>query len=202
MTTLLRIDASVRTADSDSRALADELTARLKVRRDVTYRQRDLAVDPIPHLDAATLGALMTPADDRSADQALRVAFADELIAEFLAADEIVISTPMYNFGIPSTLKAWFDHIARAGVTFAYTAEGPRGLAGGRRVHLVLTRGGRYTGSPLDHQEPYLRTVLNFLGITDITVHIAEGLNISEAEREAALAAARESIRLEQTEAA
>ncbi|HDP89330.1 MAG TPA: FMN-dependent NADH-azoreductase [Thioalkalivibrio sp.] len=195
MTTLLRIDSSLRRDGSDSRALADRFVAAWRRRHpDGQVRIRDLAAEPVPHLDGATLAALATAPEARDAEAAGRVALADALIAEFMAADELVLAVPMYNFGIPSTLKAYLDHVARAGVTFRYTAAGPEGLAGDRRVTLLLTRGGRYTGSPLDHQAPYLRTVFNFLGITDIQEVVAEGLNIDADSRTQALAAAVERL--------
>lgn len=191
MTTLLRIDSSIRQEDSDSRALADRFEERWRQRHPGgRVVERDLAVEPVSHLDAATLAALATPPDARDRGAAERVARADALIDEFMAADELVLAVPMYNFGIPSTLKAYLDHLARAGVTFRYTAAGPEGLAGARRVTLLLTRGGHYTGSGLDHQAPYLRTFFNFLGITDVEEIVAEGLNIDASSREQAMSAA------------
>lgn len=195
MTTLLRIDSSLRQDDSDSRTLADRFVADWRQHHpEGQVRVRDLAADPVPHLDGAMLAALATPPEARDAAAAGRVAMADALIAEFLAADELVLAVPMYNFGIPSTLKAYLDHVARAGVTFRYTAAGPVGLAGDKRVTLLLTRGGRYTGSPLDHQAPYLRSFFGFLGITDIREVVAEGLNIDANTRTQALAAAVERL--------
>ncbi len=195
MTTLLRIDTSLREGGSDSRTLADRFVQRWHRRHpDGQVRVRDLAAEPVPHLDGATLAALAAEPGARDAEASARVARADALIDEFMDADEIVLAVPMYNFGIPSTLKAYLDHVARAGVTFRYTPEGPQGLAGGKRVTLLLTRGGRYTGSPLDHQSPYLRTFFNFLGITDVDEVVAEGLNIDAASRERALAEAFERL--------
>jgi len=195
MTTLLRIDSSLRQDDSDSRTLADRFVADWRQRHpEGQLRVRDLAADPVPHLDGAMLAALATPPEARDAEAAGRVAMADALIAEFMAADELVLAVPMYNFGIPSTLKAYLDHVARAGVTFRYTAAGPVGLAGDKRVTLLLTRGGRYTGSPLDHQAPYLHSFFGFLGITDIREVVAEGLNIDADTRTQALAAAVERL--------
>jgi len=195
MTTLLRIDTSLREAGSDSRALADRFVESWRHRHPGgKIRVRDLAAEPVPHLDAATLAALATEPAARDESAAVRAARADALIDEFMDAEEIVLAVPMYNFGIPSTLKAYLDHLARAGVTFRYTPEGPQGLAGGKRVTLLLTRGGHYTGSALDHQSPYLHTFFNFLGITDIDEIVAEGLNIDAASRERALAEAFERL--------
>jgi FMN-dependent NADH-azoreductase len=176
MKTLLRIDASARQKDSDSRALSQQFVDDWQTRNPNGHViKRDLAQESVPHLDETTLAAFMQPTNQQNEAAKSRNALSEKLIEEFMAADEIIISTPMYNFGIPSTLKAYFDHIARAGITFRYTENGPEGLAGGRPVTLLLTRGGMYTGSPLDHQGPYLNTFLTFLGITDIETVIAEG---------------------------
>jgi FMN-dependent NADH-azoreductase len=145
----------------------------------------------------ATLAALGVPAEQRDEGQAARVAFADRLIEELEQADTIVIAAPMYNFSVPSTVKAWIDHIARAGRTFRYTAEGPQGLLTGKKVYLALSRGGIYTQGPasaLDHQESYLRAVLSFVGLTEVTVVHAEGLNISPEANAAGRQKAKETV--------
>jgi FMN-dependent NADH-azoreductase len=140
----------------------------------------------------------MTPVDQRSSEQHATVAFADRLIEELEAADTIVLAVPMYNFSIPSTLKAWIDHVARAGRTFRYTAAGPEGLLKGKKVFIITGRGGVYSGdSPakvFDFQEPYLRSVLGFLGLTDVTFVHVEGLKVSAEAAEQGLARAREAI--------
>jgi FMN-dependent NADH-azoreductase len=160
--------------------------------------QRDLTADTMPHLTQATLGSVMTPADKRTPEQVQLAAFADSLIEEVEAADTIVLAAPMYNFAIPTTLKAWIDHIARAGRTFRYTATGPEGLLKGKKVVIVTGRGGVYTGdSPakgLDFQEPYLRAVLGFVGITDVSFVHVEGLNLSKEAAESGRARARQAI--------
>jgi len=160
--------------------------------------ERDLRPDTMPHLTQATLGAVMTPADNRTPEQAELAAFADSLIAEVEAADTIVLAAPMYNFTIPTTLKAWLDHIARAGRTFRYTATGPQGLLAGKKVFVVTGRGGFYSGdSPakaLDFQEPYLRAILGFIGITEVSFVHVEGLNISKEEAEKGRMRARQAI--------
>lgn len=143
---------------------------------DVT--RRDLAAQPIPHLDLATLQANMTPADQRTPEQQALAATADSAIAELQAADVLVLGVPMYNFGIPSTLKAWIDSIARAGTTFRYTANGPEGLLKGKQAYVLAARGGAYQGTPADTQTPYLKTFLGFIGITDVTFVYAEKLNM------------------------
>jgi FMN-dependent NADH-azoreductase len=192
---LLRIDASARTGESDSRRLTDAFVeAWLEGEEDGEVTVRDIVSSPLPHLDEALLEAFSTPAEERTAGMEALVARSDELVAEFLSADDIVIGVPMYNFGIPSTLKAYIDQITRAGVTFRYTERGPVGLAGGRRVYLVSTRGGIYDESPMDHQVNYLKTLFGFLGIDAVEVIQAEGLNISETQRLDALDRARGDI--------
>ncbi|HAG76366.1 MAG TPA: FMN-dependent NADH-azoreductase, partial [Thauera sp.] len=126
------------------------------------------------------LGALFTPADQRTPEQAVRVAESDALIAEVQAADVIVIGVPMYNFGISTQLKNWIDAIARAGVTFRYTESGPEGLLKGKKVIVAFARGGRYRGTPADTQTPFLQTVFAFLGMTDVRFVYAEGLNMGD----------------------
>jgi FMN-dependent NADH-azoreductase len=160
--------------------------------------ERALTPDAIPHLSLVALGGLIIPAEQRSAEQIASVAFADRLIEELEQADTIVLAVPMYNFSIPSTLKAWIDHVARAGRTFHYTAAGPEGLLKGKKVFVVTGRGGFYSGdSPakvLDFQEPYLRGVLGFLGLTDVTFIHVEGLKVSADAAEQAISRAREAI--------
>lgn len=141
---------------------------------------RDLAANPHPVLDEAALGALFTPPDQRTPEQAARVALDDALIAQTQSADVITLGVPMYNFGVPVQLKTWIDAIARAGVTFRYTENGPEGLIKGKKVYLALARGGIYRDTPNDSQVPYLKTVLGFLGMTDIECVYAEGLAMGE----------------------
>jgi FMN-dependent NADH-azoreductase len=156
--------------------------------------ERELTPTSMPHLSLDALGALMTPPEQRTAEQAKSVAFADRLIEELEAADTIVLAVPMYNFSIPSTLKAWIDHVARAGRTFRYTASGPEGLLKGKKSSRS-PGGGFYTGdSParsLDFQEPYLRGVLGFLGLTDVSFIHVEGLKVSPETAEEGIARAR-----------
>jgi FMN-dependent NADH-azoreductase len=155
---------------------------------------RDLARDPLPHLTAERFTALTTPADQRTPAQAQVAAESDALVAELQAADVIVIGLPMYNFGVPSTLKSYFDHVARAGVTFRYTAQGPEGLLQGKKAYVVATRGGRYSGTPQDLQSAYVRQFLGVIGITDIEFVYAEGLALGDDSRAAALAEAGERL--------
>ena len=139
---------------------------------------RDLAQNPVPHLDANLLGGWMKPEEQRSAEELQALARSNELTDEVLAADVLVLAAPMYNFTIPSTLKAWLDHVLRAGVTFKYTDTGPQGLLTGKRAYVLTARGGIHAGAASDHQEPYLRQVLAFIGIHDVTFIHAEGLNM------------------------
>lgn len=184
---ILQINSSARGRDSHSTRLANRIVAALRAdhpRASLTIR--DLGQFPHPMLDEAAVGALFTPADQRSPAQAARVAQDDRLIVELQAADMVVLGVPMYNFGIPVQLKNWIDAIARKGVTFRYTERGPEGLLAGRKVYVALARGGRYRNTPRDHQVPYLKTVLGFLGLDDIEFVYAEGLAMGpDAEREA-----------------
>ena len=174
---ILQINASARRDGANSTRVANQITARLQAANlGATLTLRDLAVTPHPLLDEAALGALFTPAASRSPEQAARVALDDALIAEIQAHDTIVLGVPMYNFGVPVQLKSWIDAIARAGVTFRYTASGPEGLLTGKTVYLALARGGLYRDTPNDSQVPYLKSVLGFLGLTDVRFIYAEGL--------------------------
>lgn len=174
---ILQINASARRDGANSTRVADQITARLQAANPgATLTLRDLAVTPHPLLDEAALGALFTPADARSPEQAARVALDDALIAELQAHDTVVLGVPMYNFGVPVQLKSWIDAIARAGVTFRYTATGPEGLLTGKTVYVALARGGLYRDTPNDSQVPYLKSVLGFLGLTDVRFIYAEGL--------------------------
>ena len=157
---------------------------------------RDLAADPLPHLTAERFSALTTPAEQRTPAQARIAAESDELVAELQAADVIVVGLPMYNFGVPSTLKAYFDHVARSGVTFRYTAEGPRGLLTGKKVLVIATRGGRYSGTAQDLQSAFVRQFLGFIGLTDVEFVYAEGLALGAEQRAAAIAEADRRLEL------
>ncbi len=175
---ILQINSSARQGANSTR-VADAIVAKLKaVNSPASLVLRNLAKDPHPILDEAALGALFTPADQRTPEQAARVALDDALIAEVQAADVIVLGVPMYNLSVPVQFKTWIDAIARAGVTFRYTEKGPEGLLKGKKVYVGLARGGRYRDTAFDTQVPYLRTVLGFLGITDVSFIYAEGLNM------------------------
>jgi len=174
---ILQINASARRNGANSTQLANTIVARLQAANPAATRTlRDLAVTPHPVLDEAALGALFTPADQRTPAQAARVALDDALIAEIQAHDTIVLGVPMYNFGISVQLKSWFDAIARAGATFRYTEAGPEGLLKGKKVYVALARGGLYRDTANDSQVPYLKMMLGFLGLTDVSFIYAEGL--------------------------
>jgi len=176
---ILQINASARREGANSTRVANAIVARLQQAQPTArLTLRDLAVTPHPVLDEVALGALFTPTDQRSAEQAARVALDDALIAEVQAADVLVLGVPMYNFGVPAQLKHWIDAVVRNGVTFRYTENGPEGLLKGKQVYVGLARGGRYRGTEADSQVPYLKTVLGFLGITEIHFIYAEGLNM------------------------
>ena len=176
---ILQINASARREGANSTKVANSVVERLKAANPTaTFTLRDLAVTPHPVLDEAALGALFTPAEQRSPEQAARVALDNALIAEIQAHDTLVLGVPMYNFGVPVQLKAWIDAIARVGTTFRYTATGPEGLLTGKTVYVALARGGLYRDTPNDSQVPYLKAVLGFLGLTDVRFIYAEGLNM------------------------
>ncbi len=176
---ILQINSSARSQGSESTRLADAVVARLQAAHpEAVLARRDLAAQPHPVLDEPTLQALFTPADQRSAEQAARVALDDALIAQVQAADVIVIGAPMYNFGMTVQLKGWFDAIARAGVTFRYTATGPVGLLQGKKVYVTLARGGFHRDGPTDTQVAHLKTMLAFLGLTDVQYIYAEGMGM------------------------
>jgi FMN-dependent NADH-azoreductase len=192
---ILQINSSARSAGANSTRLADSITARLKAANPAAVVElRDLAANPHPVLDEAALGALFTPAEQRTPEQAARVALDDALIAQVQSADAIVLGVPMYNFGVPVQLKTWIDAIARAGVTFRYTENGPEGLLKGKKVYVALARGGIYRDTPADSQVPYLKGVLGFLGMTDVEFIYAEGLAMGPESADKAFAAAEAAI--------
>lgn len=177
MTTLLQLNSSIFGDSGQSTRLADEFVSRLMGKdRHVRLIRRDFAVDPIPHLTEQVMKAGAITPDQRTLDQAHDAQLADQLIAELKQADILVIGTPMYNFGVPSTLKAWLDHVARAGTTFRYTDKGPVGLMKNKKAYLIMTRGGKYAGTDSDLQTPYLRQFLAFIGIDDVEFIFVEGL--------------------------
>ena len=192
---ILQINSSARRDASHSTRIANHVVARL-LEADPTASLvvRDVDATPHPVLDESALQALFTPASQRTPQQAARVALDDALIAEVKAADVLVLGVPMYNFGVPASLKNWIDAISRAGVTFRYTENGAEGLLKGKKVYVALARGGKYRGTAADTQVPYLRTLLAFLGMTDVHFIYAEGLNMGADAEQRGLAAAYEEI--------
>ncbi|QHI98078.1 FMN-dependent NADH-azoreductase [Xylophilus rhododendri] len=193
---VLHLDSSSLGAVSVSRQIGAAVAAELAgASGSVVYR--DLTAQPIAHLDGNLIAAMRpapgaTPPEDAAVKAEL--ALNETLLAELFASEAIVIGAPMYNFSVPSQLKAWIDRVAQAGRTFRYGASGPEGLVGDRKVVIVSSRGGKYAGMPfeaaLDHQEAYLRGVLGFFGIKDVTVIRAEGIGMGPEARDAAIAAA------------
>lgn len=176
---ILQINTSARSNGSESTRLADLIVEGFAAKNPAAVVMRhDLASKPLLLLDESTLNALHTPAEQRTSEQAARVAVDNALIAELQAADMVVIGAPMYNFSVTVQLKSWFDAIARAQVTFRYTESGPEGLLTGKKVYVALTRGGLHQNAPTDTQVPYLKTMLGFLGMTDVQFVYAEGLGL------------------------
>jgi FMN-dependent NADH-azoreductase len=196
MTTLLQINTSLNNGNGQSSQLANQFVAAFRKRHpDAKIIVRDVAAaDPVPHLDAERFGAFTAKPAERNARQQAVVAYSDALIDELRQAEVIVLGLPMYNFGVPSQLKAYFDHIARVGVTFKYSDKGPVGLLTGKKVYVFAARGGLYAGTPMDTQTGYVRDFLGFIGLHDIEFVYAEGLAISPQSREAGLAKAAAEI--------
>ncbi len=192
---LLQVNASIFSKDGQTSQLADQFVAGWRAQNPgAKVTVRDLARDPVPHLTAERFQAFITPAEKRSAEQRLLVAYSDDLIDELKRADVIVLGVPMYNFDVPSTLKAYFDQIGRAGATFKYSEKGPVGLLTGKRAYVFTARGGFYEGTPADTQTEYLRNFLRLIGITDVEFVYAEGLAMGDAVKQKGLAAARQAI--------
>jgi len=195
MTKVLKINSSIYSQDGQSSQLASQFIDALRERDPVTQViERDVATEPLPHLDAARFQAFLTKPEERTAAQQAIAGDSDALIQELRDADVIVLGVPMYNFGISSQLKAYFDHVARAGVTFRYTEKGPVGLLTGKKAYVFATRGGAYAGTPGDTQTAYVRQFLGFLGIGDVEFVYAEGLAYGPAARDSSLAQARAAI--------
>lgn len=171
---VLHLDSGIFLEQSVSRQVSQNIVNKLKEKQDITLVHRDLVVNPVPHLAADELLAEEKP-------------LIDELVQELLDADTLVIGAPMYNFTIPTQLKAWFDRVLQAGVTFKYTEQGPQGLVNGKKVYIASGRGGIYSqgeAQAMDHQESYLKQALAFIGITDVTIIRAEGMNMGDEPRQ------------------
>lgn len=196
MTTLLQINASINNGNGESSRLAKQFVAAFHKRHPkAAIVVRDVAAaEPVPHLTAERFGAFITKPENRSAAQQAVVSYSDTLIDELRQADVIVLGLPMYNFGVPSQLKAYFDHIARIGVTFEYTEKGPVGKLTGKKVYVFAARGGVYEGTPMDTQTSYVRDFLRFLGMSDVEFIYAEGLNMGPQSKQTALTKAEAEI--------
>jgi FMN-dependent NADH-azoreductase len=194
MSSILLVTSSPRGAASHSTRVATELAKKLQAKTaGAKIVTRDLASNPLPHIDADFASGIYTPAESRSAQQQNVVGVSDSVVDELFAADAVVISTGMINFNISSTLKAWVDHIARAGKTFSYGAEGPKGLVTGKKVYIVIASGGVYSSGPaasFDHATPYLKAALGFLGMTDVEVVRIEGVAMGPEAEEKAISSA------------
>jgi FMN-dependent NADH-azoreductase len=192
MKTLLQLKTSLFADGGQSTQLTERFVAAWRAANPgAKVIVRDIGREPVPHLTAERFGAFVAPSESHTAEQLAVVKFSDALIDELRRADVIVIGLPMYNFGVPSSLKAYFDHIARAGVTFRYTPQGPVGLLTGKKVYVFATRGGAYAGTALDTQTTYVRDFLRFIGIDDVEFVYVEGLSLGAEQKDAALAEAR-----------
>lgn len=197
MPTLLQIKSSLFAENSQSSRLSDQFVAAWRAANPSgKVIVRDLAANAVPHLTGERFGAFLAKPEDRTPEQQVVVNYSDALIDELRNADVVAIGLPMYNFGIPSTLKAYFDHIARSGVTFQYTANGPQGLLTGKKVLVFAARGGAYVGTPMDTQTGYVRDFLRFIGMSDVEFVYAEGLAMGEESKQASIANAEKAIRV------
>jgi FMN-dependent NADH-azoreductase len=195
MSKLLQINSSLFTSEGQSTQLADLFIADYSKKNPETKVQTlDLSANPLPHLDGERFTAFITPVGERSESQKVIVAESDKLIADLREASAIVFALPMYNFGIPSVLKAYIDHIARAGETFKYTENGPVGLLEDKPVYIFAARGGSYLGTDNDTQTGYMKAFLAFIGLTNVQFVYAENLNLGEDSKTESLKNAREQI--------
>ena len=195
MNNVLCLNCSIQGDSSQSRQLSNKLLERIKkTYSSVKIVSRDLVRDPLPHLNGAQFNAFITPPEQRTSEQKVLASQSDDLIKEISDADTVVLALPMYNFGIPSQLKSDFDNLARAGMTFKYTATGPVGLLTGKKAVVLATRGGLYFGTDKDTQTKYVRDFLSFIGITDVEFIYAEGLAISSEQKAMSLELANDII--------
>ncbi|WP_111641884.1 FMN-dependent NADH-azoreductase [Marinimicrobium alkaliphilum] len=195
MATLLQINSSLSGDNGQSTALANKFAKEwLAGNPGGKVVVRDLAASPVPHLDGERFSAFITPADKRTAEQKAVVAHSDSLIQELRDADAIVMGVPMYNFGVPSTLKAYFDHVARSGETFRYTENGPEGLLTDKPVYILAARGGVYAGTAADSQTGYLNAFLGFIGLKNTHFIYAEGLAMGDQAHQDAIERAQAQI--------
>jgi len=193
MNKVLVINSSINGENGNSTMLVREFVEKLnKAQTNLNFTHRDLTQPEIPHLTSNELISWMVASDERDEEQQKLAGLSDGLIEELKSHDALIIGMPMYNFGIPSTFKSWIDRVARAGITFKYTEQGPEGLLINKKVYIVAARGGVYQGTPADTQTQYLKDVLAFIGLTDVTFIYSEGLNMPNKEQ--GLASARKEI--------
>lgn len=181
---ILYVQSSIFGDNGVSSGIAKTLIEKLSANQESELTERNVSASEIPHFNLDTINAIGEG----------KAALADELIAEVQKADVIVVGAPMYNFGIPTQLKSWFDHIARAGVTFKYTETGPQGLLTNKKVYVVTARGGLHKGNGTDLDSHYLTTIFGFLGITDVEFIYAEGVNLGDESRSKSIAAAEQQV--------
>lgn len=192
---ILVIKSSVFGDGGNSSNLVNTKVEALKAEHpQATIVERDLGSNPIPHLDGDRVGAFFTPVEKRTAEQQQVDDFSMALIEELKAADQVVVGVPMYNFGIPSQLKSWIDHVARAGITFRYTENGPQGLIADKPVTVLAARGGLYAGTENDTVTPYIKLFFSFVGITSVEFVFAEGLNMGDETKAKAMDEAKAAI--------
>jgi FMN-dependent NADH-azoreductase len=201
MTKILQIQTSPNLQASATRELSNKFIAEYRDNHPgTTVVERDLALASVPHLGVDLLGGMFAKPESLTPAQQDAVALSDTLVDELLAADILLLGVPMYNFGPPSSLKAWIDHVVRAGKTFKYGEHGPQGLITGKKAYVFMAAGGNYSQPPMtgmDFVEPYLKAILGFMGITDVTFVRAEGLSMgSEAAEKAKTAASDKAERL------
>lgn len=195
---LLKLTSGLFGDNSQSTQLANHFVERLQsVNSDLQLTNRDLISEPIPHLDASIISAFMSEPSERTSEQTDIVNFSNALIEEIKQADTIVLGLPMYNFGVPSQLKAYFDQLARAGVTFKYTDTGPVGLLEDKPVYVLAARGGLHQGLASDSQTGFIKTMFQFLGLKNVNIIYAEGLNMGESTHSQAIEAAHKMIESE-----
>ncbi len=192
MQNILIVQSSLNGDQSQSNQLANQLASVFKQQGNHTTTIRDLVTSPLPHLSKDEMLAWMTPSQDRTPEQAELAVLSEQLIAELKQSDTLIVPMPLYNFSVPSTFKAWIDRVARAGITFQYTENGPQGLLTNKKVYVIATRGGMYQGTEKDSQTQYLNDVFSFLGMDNIEFIYAEGLNMQGGEKR--LEAATDSI--------
>ena len=194
MKTVLAIFSSLNGEQGNSSKLANEYLATLEKNSDVVVNRVDLSSLDLPHLSSDEMQSWMTAAEERTTEQQTLAKRSDDIVEAVQQADEIVLAVPMYNFGVPSSLKAYFDRVARAGITFKYTENGPVGLLENKSATVFAARGGIYAGTEFDTQSPFLKHFLGFVGITDVNFVYAEGLAMGEEQAKTAFASASEKI--------